>query len=158
MRRRATLLLTVIIGIVAVATLASITSKKPIDVPATLATNPHPASMIDGATNPQRIPDRVAYSLLFSMIANHRTEIEKNRIGAYIRQLGLSDADSTALIATSDEYMLRVGVIDNQANAIMMRYHPNHPPLSSDDKNQLQELNKQSGSIVNDVAASSNIV
>jgi hypothetical protein len=58
------------------------------------------------------------------------------------------------LISTSDEYMLRVGVMDNQANSIMMRYHPAHPPLSSEDKNQLQELNKQRKSIVNDVVAS----
>lgn len=156
MKRRAILLLTVIVGIVAVATLASTSSKKPIAVPHNLAnvTQPHPASLIDGATNPQRIPDRVAYSLVFTMIASHRTEPEQNRIRAYIRQMGLSDADSTALIAAAQEYALRVGVTDNQANSIIMRYHPAHPPLSSEDKNHLEKLNKQRKAIVNDVAAS----
>lgn len=155
MTRRATLLLAVIVGIVAVATLASTISNKSIGVPGALAkpTNP-PTTLIDGASNPKRIPDRVAYSLFFSLIANHRTETEKNRIRAYIRQMGLNDTDSTALIAASDEYMLLVGVPDNQANSIMMRYHPNHPSLTSEDKKQLQELNKQSKSIVNEVAAS----
>jgi len=155
MRRRATLLLTVIVGIVAVATLASTISNKPIGVPDTLAkpTKP-PTSLIDGASNPQRIPDRVAYSLVFTMIASHRTEPEQNRIRAYIRQMGLSDADSSALIAAAQEYALRVGVTDNQANTIIMRYHPAHPPLSSEDKNYLEKLNKQRKSIVNDVAAS----
>lgn len=68
--------------------------------------------------------------------------------------MGLGDADSNVLIAAAEEYRQRVGVLDGQARVILMRYHPAHPPLSIEDKNQLKQLDRQRESIVNDVVAS----
>jgi hypothetical protein len=48
-----------------------------------------PAGTINGATNPELIPDRTAYILLFRLISNRQTDQEKGRALAYMRQMGL---------------------------------------------------------------------
>ncbi|MFN2454315.1 MAG: hypothetical protein ABR577_08855, partial [Pyrinomonadaceae bacterium] len=51
---------------------------------------------IDGAKNPEMIPDTLAYTLLFDLLSNRHTEVEKGRAKAYIRQAGIEGADVDA--------------------------------------------------------------
>lgn len=101
------------------------------------------SNIINGETNPERIPDDVAYSLLLDLIAERRTEVEQNRIRAYLRQIGLGNTDSNALIAVANEYSQSVQVLGQQAAAIKDRSHPNHVPLTVEERNQLRQLNQQ---------------
>jgi hypothetical protein len=64
------------------------------------------------------IPDRVAYSLFFRLIANRKTADEKSHIRAYIRQMGFGESDIDGLIAAADEFQQRVGQLDAQAKQI----------------------------------------
>lgn len=97
---------------------------------------------IDGAKNPDLIPDRAAYSVLFRLIADRKTPEEKNRIESYIRIMldmsckscgalkengkipdgGQTDrtleqekADIDAIIAVVEEFSQEVALLDNQA-------------------------------------------
>src|SRR6266576_270993 len=46
-----------------------------------------PVEVINGARTPERIPDRVAYTLLFRFLSNRRTNAEKNRARSYLRMI-----------------------------------------------------------------------
>src|SRR2546425_12436657 len=46
---------------------------------------------IDGSVNPEMIPDRIAYLLLFRFVSNRQEGTDKQRIRAYVRQMGLDD-------------------------------------------------------------------
>jgi len=118
------------------------------------AARKQPADTIDGAKNPEKIPDHVAYSLLFDLIAGRPTEAEKNRIRSYIRQMGLEGADVDALIAAAEEYYNRESVLGQQADEIKARTHPNHSPLASQEKQELKRLQKRQEGIANEIAAS----
>lgn len=125
-------------------------TKKPSEVgaapaePANRARQEQPADddpyVTDGEKHPERIPDHVAYSLLFRMIANRKTDEEKGRIRAYLAEAGLgksgcptcpkmqpqdasrgTDADADALIAAAEEYHRRVGVLDRRAKELKQR-------------------------------------
>jgi acetylornithine deacetylase/succinyl-diaminopimelate desuccinylase-like protein len=74
--------------------------------------------VIDGAVHPDLIPDRVAYSLMFRLIANRQTTEEKSHIRAYIRHIGLADADVDGLIAAAEEFQQRVSQLDGEAKQI----------------------------------------
>lgn len=77
-----------------------------------------PARIIDGAINPELIPDRVAYSLMFRFIANRPKPEEKGRIRAYLRHIGLADGDIDGLIAAAEEFNQRVSPLDADAKQI----------------------------------------
>lgn len=120
--------------------------------------------MIDGAKNPEKIPDQVAYSALFRFIAAHQTPEEKNSIRAYIRQMGLGkDVDVDAVIAAADDFQQRIGTLDSRAAEIKDRhffkdsageFHPNGSIATPEEHAQLKRLQQQKESIVNDIAAS----
>jgi acetylornithine deacetylase/succinyl-diaminopimelate desuccinylase-like protein len=125
--------------------------------------NVDPVGTINGAVNPEQIPDHVAYSLLFNLIAGRQTEAEQNRIRAYIRQVGLGGADVDTLITTAEEFRQRVSILDKQAAAIKDRhffkdadgkYQPNGSTATSEERTQLQQLQRQRESIVADIVAS----
>lgn len=129
----------------------------------TAVTTANPASTIDGAVNPERIPDHVAYSLLFRLIAGRQTVEEKNRIRAYIRQMGLEAGDIEALMATAEEFQQQVGALDNQAAAIKDRhfykdadgnYHPNGTTPNQEERVQLRRLQNQKEAVVVNLASS----
>lgn len=109
------------------------------------------AGVVDGAVNPGLIPDRVAYSLLFRLIANRHTEIEKARIRAYIRQIGITDSDSERLMAAAEEFQQRVGLLDAQAKQIKL--NSGRSP-GSEVRGQLVPLQRQKDAIVDEIAAS----
>ena len=112
------------------------------------------ANTIDGATNPELIPDSVAYSLLFDLIAKRETEKEKRRIKAYIKEVGLSGADVDVLIASAKDFRERVSTLDTQAARINIRTRTNPPPvLTQSQVSQLRQLETQRNLIVESVAA-----
>ena len=84
--------------------------------------------IIDGAVHPELIPDRVAYSLVFRLIANRRTAEEKSRIRAYIRHIGFADADVDGLIAAADEFHQNVSPLDAEARQIKINNRGNASP------------------------------
>lgn len=47
------------------------------------------------------------------------------------------------MIAIANEYSQSVRVLGQQANAIKDRSHPNHIPLTVEERNQLRQLNQQ---------------
>src|SRR5215207_9400692 len=114
----------------------------------------NPPGVIDGAKTPDKIPDVVAYSLLFDLIAGRQTEAERNRIRSYLRQIGLGDEDSDALIAAAEEYRVRDGALGERADAIKSRNHPNHLPLTAEEREQLKRLQKQHESVVREIVTS----
>lgn len=112
------------------------------------------AIVIDGAKNPEKIPDHIAYSLMFDLIAGRETETEKHRVRYYIKQIGLNDGDVDTVINAAEEYYQRVSVLGNQAKKIKDRNHPVHDSLTVEEEKQLKQLDKQRKSIVRDVIAS----
>lgn len=165
------------IGIVIGAS-SSITNKNTTITPQALAasTQQDPPGMIDGAKNPEKIPDQVAYSALFRFIAAHQTPEEKNSIRAYIRQIGIGkqackncpstgagNADIDALITAAEDFQQRIGALDSQAAEIKDRhffkdsageFHPNGSIATPEERAQLKRLQRRKESIVNDIAAS----
>ena len=91
---------------------------------------------INGATNPELIPDHIAYSLLFRFLCGRRTETEKDFARSYIAHMRLGNAER--LLAVADEYGRRIGALDQQAKEIKKTY--GHGPNS---KAQLRALQEQ---------------
>jgi hypothetical protein len=109
---------------------------------------------INGAETPSLIPDTVAYSLLFDLIANRQTEDEVNRIRSYVEQIGLDETDGETLMAAAQEYYEQVSLLDAQASQINFRAHPQHLPLSAEEQDELRQLELQREAVVNNVIAS----
>ena len=122
-----------------------------------------PRGPIDGAQNPELIPDHVAYSILFRLLSKHHTDAENKSTRAYIRVMGLGkqnckdcqsvgtdDADIDALIAIADEYEQRIGVLDRQASELRERggLQPN-PVIAK----QLAYLEEQHEALINETIA-----
>jgi hypothetical protein len=79
-------------------------------------------SVIDGADNPENIPDRVAYSLFLRMISGYKNETEKRYVEAYIEQMGIANkADAQALLAVAMEFKRRADDIEAEAKKARQR-------------------------------------
>jgi hypothetical protein len=90
--------------------------------------------LIDGAKNPEKIPDHVAYAMVFRVIAGRDQESEKQSVRAYINQLGLgaqkcmscpkeankeaADPEIEAMFEAAQSYNQQVASLDMQAKAI----------------------------------------
>lgn len=147
----------IIIGIVAIVSKDTANASNP--TASVVSQNPTKSDSltsgtIDGAKNPEKIPDHVAYALLFDLIAGRETEAERNRIRAYLRQTGLGDSDANAMIAAAEEYQRRETVLAQQADRIKSRTHPNHQPLTIEEKSQLKQLQNQHRALVQGMVAS----
>jgi acetylornithine deacetylase/succinyl-diaminopimelate desuccinylase-like protein len=164
------LLLTIIVVTsgVAIGTSSKVNTKAVGAPPATstaaaLQEEQDPPGIVNGAHNPDLIPDRVAYSLIFRLISEHQGEAEKENIRAYIRHLGLGkqgckkcllpseEADVDALIAAANEFKQRVGTLDTQAGELRSRHRENLPPTV---KGQLTQLQRRKDAIVAEIVAS----
>jgi len=108
-------------------------------------------TIIDGATHPELIPDRTAYSVLFRLIANRRTPEERSRIRAYIRQIGFTDVDVDALIALANEFHERVSPLDAEAKQIKSG---NRGIATPELRTQLLQLQRQKEAIVDHLVVS----
>lgn len=131
---------------------------------------PQEGTTVDGRKQPDKIPDHVAYAMLFRLIAKRDMEVEKTRVRAYIKMaLGCStcnnpnaknrskeseEADINALVAAATEFDQQVSQLDVQATAIQDSYHPEHRPLSPEDGKQLKALQKRKKAVVNSIMAS----
>ena len=109
---------------------------------ATLESSQDRPGTINGLSNPELIPDRAAYLILFRLIANRRTPEERNRVESYIRgmlNIGCKscgalreserilnteqggrtseqeEADINAVFATMEEFNQQIELLDNQA-------------------------------------------
>lgn len=124
----------------------------------------NPPNTINGATNPELIPDHVAYSLLFRFLANRENEGDKKAIRAYIRQMGLGkkkckdceasetqDTDIDSLLAVAEEFNRRVAVLDRQAFNLRVN---NQSPRSPQVMAQLADLQRQKEALVEEIIAS----
>lgn len=111
--------------------------------------------VVDGAKHPEKIPDQVAYSLFFRVICCREDEQEKRQGRAYIKRLGLNEAEIDMLVATAEEFNQRVSVLDTQAAEIKTRHHPDHlTNPTSDEKRLLKGLQKQKEDMIDDIIAS----
>jgi acetylornithine deacetylase/succinyl-diaminopimelate desuccinylase-like protein len=113
-----------------------------------------PPGTIDGAKNPELIPDSVAYTMLFRVVGGRQTEEERNSIRSYLRQAGFGcractgtptaaeEAEINAVIAIADEFWQRMDVLDNQVKEIKDRTWPNPGPEVMTQLGQLQRQNE----------------
>ena len=98
------------------------------------------------------IPDHVAYSLLFNLLAGRKTETEKESIRSYITQAGLVDeTDIDALLAAAEEFRLRADVIDKRGESIRAK---GRQSLDQAAVLQLGELQRQKEALVLEVVDS----
>ena len=120
-----------------------------------------PPGTVNGATSPDMIPDRVAYSLVFRLISSQHGDEARQRIRSYVRQLGLGkktcetstlpgsdESDIEAFLAAADEYGQRVGILDRQVKEIKDRNWPNPSPQVM---LQLEQLQKRKEAIADEI-------
>lgn len=76
--------------------------------------------MVDGAANPELVPDSVAFRLYFVAVSQkpNPTPEEATRQMAHIRRIGLEDTDQRALIDTLTDFKTRYDAMITQFNAI----------------------------------------
>lgn len=112
-----------------------------------------PEEVIDGEKNPDKIPDKVAYTLLLRFLANRKTEAENNSARSYLRMIfgcdNCPDASMTAeerqaahaniekLLAIAKDFEQRMIPVDKEARNIRGVALGN---VDSSAKNQLQKL------------------
>lgn len=162
MRRLTILLILITLGVFGLA--ANKPAKSTSEVRTALKDGEQPIGPIDGAENPELIPDHVAYSLLFRLISRHHTPAENKSTRAYVRGMGLGkqnckdcqsigagDEDINTLIAVADEFERRVGALDIQASELRERGGSQPPP---EIRNQLMGLQKQHEALVAETIAS----
>ena len=130
-----------------------------------MTTIPDVPGTIDGAKNPELIPDHVAYAAIFRMLSNRHTQDELDRVRAYVKHMGLgkqncrqcppgfgtADSDVDAFLSAAEEFHQRVQIIDKQALEINDRTSVNP---SAEMIAQLRGLERAKEAIGKDVAAS----
>jgi len=107
------------------------------------APQPGPPGIIDGAKNPELIPDEAAYRVMFLLLAEHEnaTDAEKTRFHAKIAAAGLSNDDEQALFIVLAAFRKQTDALRAQATAIMAR--DPMPHRDSIDYKELLDLTKQ---------------
>jgi hypothetical protein len=140
MRRRLTVLLAIVA--VAIVGLASGLSKGTSNTAEAVAvasppqqtgtTSNDPPGTIDGAKNPELIPDEVAYSLFFSFLSDRQTEKERNSMRSYVEQTALDGLDVDTLLAIGEAFKKKAAAIDKQARALRDQnpFHPNEQAMA----------------------------
>lgn len=120
---------------------------------------PDPPGTIDGAKNPEMIPDHVAYSILFRLISDRNTEEEKGRVRAYVRRMVLrctscgkraeerqpgepDDVDTEALIAVAEKFHQRAKALEKQAAELEGRKWPDPDPAVAAKLKSLESQNE----------------
>jgi len=86
---------------------------------------------IDGATNPEMISERVAYSMFFQLISNHLKTNEtrdRQRLEGYFNMTTLGRTDRDVLIDVAILLQQRTALLTQQAKEIKNRNFPNPSP------------------------------
>jgi hypothetical protein len=116
----------------------------------TRAQFPDPPGTIDGAKNPELIPDEVAYKMLFLSIMEpeNPTEAQRARQEAKLRMIGLSQDDEASFLARLGDFRDRMRDVGARA-AEILKATPN-PPRDSAEWQELSDLDRQAGTAVAD--------
>lgn len=164
-----TLLAVTVAGITFVGAGAKPNGAQPRVAPASGPQRPQPPAdepgVIDGAKNPELIPDRVAYSLLFRVLTGGKRPESRARIRSYVRQFGtgvqgcedtscskrMAADDVDAVFAAADEFQPRVAALDQRAAEIKKNNWSNRTPEVTA---QLAQLQRQKDALMDEFAAS----
>jgi hypothetical protein len=146
---------------------AGVAALAPQPVAQPVAQQPDPDGVIDGAKNPEKVSDQVAYSLFLRFLSGRKTEEEKNRARAYLKMVfgchtcrdeamtaeerQAAQAGIEKLLAAAEEYERRVGPLDEEAKKVKER---GGPSLDSSAKVQLKDLKRKKEALVNQLIAS----
>ena len=117
------------------------TQTQPVQRPPSAPTDP--PGTIDGAKNPELIPDDVAYRLVLLAVAEREdaTDAQKARFRAKIASAGLNAEDTEALRLILAAFQKQLDALNAQANQILAR--DPLPLAGTPDYQQLVELSKQ---------------
>ena len=104
---------------------------------------PDPPGTIDGAKNPELIPDEVAYRLVLLAIAEpeNAADAQKARFQAKVAPAGLDGNDAEALLGILGPFQSQLDAADAQGSQILAR--DPIPPSGSPDYQQLLQLGQQ---------------
>jgi hypothetical protein len=109
---------------------------------------------IDGKLTPDKISDRVGYSVLFGIVADRTNEVDQKRARAFLKRIELDESQIDQLIAVAQEFRARANPLEIEGDGIKRRNHPNHLPLTKEDKATLKELQKQRDDLTDQIAES----
>lgn len=117
------------------------------------ATASDPPGTIDGAKNPELIPDQVALRMIVLAVAEpaDATEAQKARALAKLRPIELSEEDTIAFLSLLADFHSQAKALDEQIEQIRVRAPIPHP--DSTDYEQLVELGSRKNKLVNDTVA-----
>ena len=127
MRRRTTFLTLAGVAVVAIAVAApsSIRNTKSTPITPTADVRPVPTNLpeqqgtIDGAVNPELIPDDVAYSLFLNFLAAHQSPDHKNSMKSYFKyHPQLNGIDVETLMRVAEEFQAVNKAIDDDERAL----------------------------------------
>jgi hypothetical protein len=120
-----------------------------------------PPEIIDGARNPEKIPDRLAYTLLFRFLSNRKTEIEKNTARTYLRMIFGCDvcpdstgtkqqrvaahANITKFLKIAEEFESQIQTLDRDARETR---GPGQQFLNDTARGKLKKLDADKGELV----------
>jgi hypothetical protein len=123
----------------------------------TAAIAPDPPGTIDGAKNPEMIPDGVALRMIVLAVAEptNAPEEQKERARAKIASIGLSDEDAAAYLALLAQFQDEVDAMDKQVVEIYQRTPI--PDPASTVYEELVDLGKRKDQLANDAVAATAI-
>lgn len=123
--------------------------------------------VIKGADNPDSIPDHMAFSVIFRLLSNASTDVEKQRARSYLRRMGLGvqacntcpaaaspearERDIDAFLSAANEFKQQVSALDEQARDIRTR---NRSAMTPAVMARLTQLQRQKEAIVKSIVAS----
>lgn len=108
-----------------------------------------PQARVDGAVNPDLIPDYAAYEILFRLLSSTIPEEKKElRKSAYLKGAGYDSAEASAIANAAYEYKRKIEPLDTEVDNIKNAHWPNPSTQVID---QLTELQKQKETIISDV-------
>jgi len=140
-------------GIMMVGTAAAPQTETTTSTEQVVITTPDPPGTIDGAKNPELIPDEVALRMIVLAVAEpaDATEAQKERARAKLNPIGLGEEDAAAFLNLLAEFQSQSGALDKQAAEIFVRAPIPHP--ASTDYKQLVELGKRKHQLALDAVA-----
>jgi hypothetical protein len=114
---------------------------------------PDPPGTIDGAKNPELIPDHVAYRMIVLAVAEpaDATDERKKRARAKISAIGFSEDDAAAFLTLLGEFQTQAEAVDRQVAEVLVRAPIPHP--ASTDYRQLVDLGKQRDQLLDNTVA-----
>lgn len=112
-----------------------------------------PPGTIDGAKNPELIPEAVAYELLFLKLSRRTSGRipDADRIAALAEKIGLSEDEMLRVRNVADEFKLRVSPLDEETKTLKDNHWPDPDPQIL---SRLQTLQIEKETIISDIISS----